>query len=94
MKVIGISCVYFIPHIEPFILVVISSCGSSSSENITYWKTASITTGDLTTCSLTVCPLSDEICSVRFYCLNLTYMMLYIFLNVDDDPTYFENHFF
>jgi len=44
---------------------VISSCGSSSSENITYWKTASITTGDLTTCSLTVCPLSDEICSLR-----------------------------
>merc|ERR1712141_330988 len=44
---------------------VITSCGSSSSENITYWTTASITTGDLTTCGLTVCPASDEICSLR-----------------------------
>merc|ERR1719211_551915 len=42
-----------------------TSCGSSSSENITYWTTASITTGDLTSCGLTVCPVNTDICSLR-----------------------------
>merc|ERR1712141_489720 len=44
---------------------VITTCGSSTSENITYWTTASITTGDLTTCGLTVCPVNTDICSLR-----------------------------
>merc|ERR1712088_378553 len=44
---------------------VVTTCGSSTSENITYWTTASITTGDLTTCGLTVCPVNTYICSFR-----------------------------
>merc|ERR550539_803706 len=44
---------------------VVTTCGSSTSENITYWTTASITTGDLTTCGLTVCPVNTDICSLR-----------------------------
>lgn len=43
---------------------VISTCGSSSSENNTYWKSpSSITEGD--SCDLTVCPLSTDICQIR-----------------------------
>merc|ERR1712088_161327 len=41
---------------------LISACGSSSSENNTYWTQAStVATG---TCDLTLCP-SDDICSIR-----------------------------
>lgn len=46
---------------------VISTCGSSASENITYWTSpSSVSSG---TCKLTVCPMSDDICSIR---LDLT----------------------
>lgn len=42
--------------------VLISTCGSSSSENNTYWTQAStVATG---TCDLTLCP-SEDICSIR-----------------------------
>merc|ERR1711997_309374 len=41
---------------------VISTCGSTTSENNTYWTQAStVATG---TCDLTLCP-SDDICSIR-----------------------------
>jgi len=43
---------------------LITACGSSSSENITYWTqpTAGASYG---TCGLTVCPVADDICSLR-----------------------------
>merc|ERR1719464_1918735 len=46
---------------------LITTCGSSSSENITYWTTpsAGITSGVQSDCKLTVCPACDEICSLR-----------------------------
>jgi hypothetical protein len=46
---------------------LITACGSSSSENVTYWTqpTAGITSGTAQTCGLTVCPVSDDICSLR-----------------------------
>merc|ERR1719361_2932622 len=46
---------------------VITTCGQSSSENITYWTQPSTVSSG--TCSLTVCPLNDDICSIR---LDLT----------------------
>jgi len=43
---------------------LITTCDSSSSENLTYWtQPTTLTTG--TTCGLTVCPISDDICSIR-----------------------------
>lgn len=43
---------------------VVTTCGSSSSENLTYWTNPStLTLGS--TCSLTICPISDDICSIR-----------------------------
>lgn len=42
---------------------LVTTCGSSSSENNTYWAVSSPTTGQ--TCGLTICPSSDEICSIR-----------------------------
>jgi hypothetical protein len=48
----GVCCVF-----------LITSCGSSSSENITYWtKPTSQTAG---TCDLTVCPKSEDVCAIR-----------------------------
>jgi len=42
---------------------IISTCGSSSSENLTAWKApTTVSTG---TCSLKVCPVSEDICSLR-----------------------------
>jgi len=47
----GVCCIF-----------LVTSCGSSSSENMTYWtKPTSFSSG---TCDLTVCP-SDNICSIR-----------------------------
>jgi len=48
----GVCCVF-----------LITSCGSSSSENITYWTTpSSVSSGK---CDLTICPKTDDICSIR-----------------------------
>merc|ERR1711953_394392 len=46
---------------------LITTCGSSSSENITYWTqpSAGIASGVQSDCKMTVCPMSDEICSLR-----------------------------
>jgi hypothetical protein len=46
---------------------VITACGSTSSENNTYWTqpSAGITRGTDYTCGLTVCPVSDDICTLR-----------------------------
>jgi hypothetical protein len=46
---------------------VITACGSSTSENITYWATpsAGVTAGSQYTCGLTVCSVSDDICTLR-----------------------------
>jgi len=42
---------------------VISTCGSTSSENLTVWTQATtVASGE---CGLTVCPLDDSICSLR-----------------------------
>lgn len=42
---------------------VISTCGSTSSENLTSWTQAStVASGE---CGLTVCPIDDSICSLR-----------------------------
>jgi len=46
---------------------LISTCGSTASENITYWTQPSTVSSG--TCKLTVCPMSDDICSIR---LDLT----------------------
>jgi len=47
---------------------VINTCGSSSSENNTYWTSpTTITEGD--SCDLTICPMSSDICQIR---LDLT----------------------
>merc|ERR1719361_3390683 len=47
---------------------VINTCGSSSSENNTYWTSpTTITEGD--SCDLTICPMSTDICQIR---LDLT----------------------
>lgn len=46
---------------------LITTCGSSTSENLTYWTQPSTVSAG--SCSLTVCPISDEICSIR---LDLT----------------------
>merc|ERR1712184_197017 len=46
---------------------VISKCGSSTSENLTYWTQP--TTVSAGSCSLTVCPINEDICSIR---LDLT----------------------
>merc|ERR1711894_298880 len=43
---------------------VIATCGSSSSENNTYWTQPTSTTGP-SSCDLTVCPASDNICRLR-----------------------------
>merc|ERR1712141_510524 len=46
---------------------VVSTCGSTTAENLTYWKNpTTVSTGN---CELTVCPVSDDICSLR---LDLT----------------------
>jgi len=46
---------------------VVSTCGSTTAENLTYWTNPStVSTGN---CELTVCPVSDDICSLR---LDLT----------------------
>lgn len=42
---------------------LISTCGSSSSENTTYWKNP--TTVSSGVCDLTICPVGDDICSIR-----------------------------
>lgn len=42
---------------------LISTCGSSSSENLTYWKQP--TTVSSGSCDLTICPTSDDICMIR-----------------------------
>jgi hypothetical protein len=48
----GVCCIF-----------LITTCGSSSSENITYWTDpTSVSSG---ACSLTICPISDDICSIR-----------------------------
>merc|ERR1712110_1103411 len=47
---------------------VISTCGSSSSENITYW-TSPTTITEGASCDLTICPMSSDICQIR---LDLT----------------------
>jgi len=41
---------------------VITTCGQSSSENITYWTQP---TSIPTSCGLTICPVTDDICSLR-----------------------------
>merc|ERR1712223_1073370 len=46
---------------------LITTCGSSSSENTTYWTNP--TTVSSGPCDLTVCPIDDDICSIR---LDLT----------------------
>jgi len=50
---------------------LVTTCGSSSAENNTYWTGSSPTTGQ--TCSLTLCPTSDDICSIR---LDFTKLVL------------------
>merc|ERR1711993_191591 len=46
---------------------VVSTCGSTTAENLTYWTNpTTVSTGN---CELTVCPVSDDICSLR---LDLT----------------------
>lgn len=48
----GVCCIF-----------AISSCGMSSSENLTYWSNpTTVSTGS---CSLDVIPVSDDICSLR-----------------------------
>jgi len=42
---------------------VISTCGSSTSENVTYWTQP--TTVSSGSCALTICPVTDDICSIR-----------------------------
>jgi len=42
---------------------LIQTCGSSSGENITYWKNP--TTTSYGVCGLTINPVSDDICSLR-----------------------------
>jgi len=42
---------------------VISTCGSTTSENLTAWTQA--TTVESGECGLTVCPIDDSICSIR-----------------------------
>ena len=45
-------------------LVLLTACGSSSSENNTYWtQPGTVSSG---TCALTLCPSSDAICSVSY----------------------------
>jgi len=46
---------------------LIATCGSSTSENITYWTqpSAGITSGIQTDCMLSVCPVTDDICRIR-----------------------------
>jgi len=42
---------------------IISTCGSTTSENLTAWTQAStVASGE---CGLTVCPIDDSICSIR-----------------------------
>lgn len=41
-----------------------TTCGSSTSENNTYWTQPTTTTGQ-SSCDLTVCPSSDDICRLR-----------------------------
>ena len=59
-------------------LVVITACGSTSSENNTYWTQPSsgITRGTDYTCGLTICPISDEICHVRIVLFFYSQYML------------------
>lgn len=49
----GVCCIF-----------LITACGSSISENITYWTQPSppVSYG---TCGLTICPIHDDICSIR-----------------------------
>jgi len=44
-----------------------TSCGGSTSENLTYWATVSggVTSAAQSTCGLTVCPMNDDICHLR-----------------------------
>merc|ERR1712141_497986 len=42
---------------------LISTCGSSTSENTTYWTNP--TTVSSGSCDLTICPVGDDICSIR-----------------------------
>jgi len=42
---------------------IITTCGSTSSENLTVWtQPSTVSTGD---CGLTICTVSDDICSLR-----------------------------
>jgi len=43
---------------------LITKCGTSSSENNTYWTNPTSTSGQ-SACTLTVCPTSDDICRLR-----------------------------
>merc|ERR1719361_3335963 len=42
---------------------VINTCGSSTSENITYWTSPSTVSSG--SCDLSVCPVADDICQLR-----------------------------
>lgn len=48
----GVCCVF-----------LVQSCGSSSSENLTYWKKPTTFSDGM--CDLTVCPTNDDICAIR-----------------------------
>jgi len=50
----GVCCVF-----------IVTSCGTSSSENNTYWTTPTSLSTSTTSCELTVCPMNDDICSIR-----------------------------
>merc|ERR1739844_819846 len=42
---------------------IITTCGSTSSENLTHWtQPSTVSSGS---CALTVCPIDDSICSLR-----------------------------
>lgn len=50
----GVCCVF-----------LVQSCGSSSSENLTYWKKPTTFSDGM--CDLTVCPTNDDICAAGLY---------------------------
>merc|ERR1712072_30609 len=50
---------------------LVSTCGSSSSENITYWSTPTTVTAGAA-CSLNLCPVSTNICQLRIDFLTFT----------------------
>lgn len=50
---------------------LISTCGATSSENITYWSTPSTVSAGAA-CSLNLCPVSADICQLRIDFLTFT----------------------